>query len=185
MSYSTIAEVRLALAPSLSEGELTHTAADLTDPQLQDAIAQADSMIDSFIGATYTTPVAPTSTDGGITFTVTPHPVDFWSRDIAAYLATLTYRKNQDLTATDPIQLRYNMISTFLLNVQNGKGILNLPQNANPQTELGVGQVANPYTGDLFGPSDWDLVGTNSPGGYPTPGVGGWSRGYWNERNNW
>lgn len=161
MSYSTPANVRMALVPS-SNGAIpnpaSNTAADLTDAQLTDAIAEADSLIDSFIGGYYAVPVAAVGTP-----TATPHPIDFWSRTIAAYYATLTYRQSLDFTDTDPIARRYKDTLAMLQAVSQGKMKLQLPDNTSGNSATEAGSPSNPYAGDLWDPTDFSLYPAESP----------------------
>lgn len=154
MAYSTPAMVRQALVPS-SDGsvpeEATNTAADLSDGQLQDAIAEADSIIDGYIGGFYKVPVA--ANDDG----AAPHPIDFWSRNIAAYNATLTYRESQDFSDQDPVARRYTATMQALQAVSTGKVRLGLTPNTSDSAQTGAGDPINPYTGELFTTDDFDL----------------------------
>ena len=156
MAYSTPQEVRLALVPTGDGGQPTaptHTAADLTDEQLADAIAEGDSIIDGYLGGRYTTPVEPVS--GTV-----PAPLAMWSRSLAAYFATLAYRRGQDFADTDPVARRYNAVMLALKDVEAGKLLLPLPQpGGGTGTALSaVGQAVNPYIGDLWTPEDFDLT---------------------------
>lgn len=125
MAYSTPTMLRQALAPGPGDvppTEPSYTAADLSDAQLSDAIAEADASIDTYIGGRYATPVAEV---GG----ATPHPIDYWSRNIAAYNATLTFRQGQDFAETDPVARRYAATMLALVAVRDGKAVLPLPTN--------------------------------------------------------
>lgn len=159
MPYSTPAMVRMALVPS-SDGTLpdppSNTGADLTDAQLSDAIAEADSLIDGYIGKFYATPVASVLQSDGETLVI-PHPIDYWSRNIAAYSATLSYRQGLDFADTDPVARRYNMTIAALLLVSKGQANLQIPDNTSGTAGTGAGTAVNPYIGDLFGPTDWNL----------------------------
>jgi phage gp36-like protein len=146
--------VRKALVPTLSGNlptQVTRTAADLSDAQIQDAITEADATIDSYIGAYYAVPVADVNE-------AVPHPVDYWSRNIAAYNATLTYRGSQDISDTDPIVRRYNATMQALQAVQAGKARLQLPNNTSPNAGTGAAPAYEPYDGDLFTPDDFSLA---------------------------
>ncbi len=164
MAYSTAAMLRQALVPT-SDGAApatpTNTAADMSDAQLIDAIAEADSLIDAYIGKYYAVPVAVTyasEIDGdGAPVGSTPHPIDYWSRNIAAYNATLAYRGSLDFADTDPIARRYMATMQALVAVSKGQANLQLPDNTNGPSATGAGQVMNPYVGDLFDPRDWNL----------------------------
>lgn len=155
MSYSTPAMVRQALVPS-SDGSTpntpTNTAADLSDVQLQDAINEADAMIDGYIGRFYATPVAEVVVSGEI-----PHPIDYWSRNIASYNATLAYRKSQDFADTDPVARRYVATMDALKAVAAGTVGLNLPDNRSTSGATGAGPAINPYRGDLWTTDDFSL----------------------------
>lgn len=161
MSYSTPAMVRMALVPS-SNGAIpnpaSNTAADFSDAQLSDAIAEADALIDTYIGNRYAVPVAQAGSPLAI-----PHPIDFWSRTIAAYVATLTYRGSMDFTDTDPINRRYKDVLAALKDVAAGKVRLQLPENTSGNSATGVGAVQNPYVGDLWTPDDFDVSPAQNP----------------------
>lgn len=171
MSYSTPSMVRMALVPS-SNGTLpnpaSNTAADLTDAQLTDAIAEADALIDSFIGGYYAVPVAAVNS-------AIPHPIDFWSRTIASYYATLTYRQGMDFTDVDPINRRYKDTLGALQAVSAGKLRLQIPENTSGNSATMPGQVINPYVGELWTPDDFSLSPAESPALNPaSPFWGSW-----------
>lgn len=160
MSYSTPAMVRQALVPS-SDGtqptgsNLTHTAADLSDAQLQDSINEADAMIDGYIGGVYTTPVAQVAG-------LTPHPIDYLSRNIAAYNATLAFRGSMDFTDTDPVARRYRDSEAFLKGVGTNRISLPIPRNVGGAgATTSVAPAFNPYTGDLWTPDDFSIRPAN------------------------
>lgn len=166
MSYSTVQTVRLALYPlsgsddgSNPPATPSNTAADLSNTQLQDAIEEADAVIDSYIGKFYATPVVPiiAGTDEDGTVGAIPHPIDYWSRNIAAYNATLAFRQGQDFADQDPVARRYTATMTALTMVAKGQATLQLPENTSPNAAAGAGQPVNPYAGDLFDPNDWNL----------------------------
>lgn len=165
MAYSTPAMVRQALVPS-SDGSqptgsnVTHTAADLTDAQLSDSIAEADAIIDGYLSGVYTTPVAGAPA---------PHPIDFLSRNIAAYNATLAFRGSQDFTDTDPIARRYKDSLAFLQAVGANKVSLPLPRNTGGAgATTSAGAAINPYVGDLWTPDDFSIApsGQRYPWGF-------------------
>lgn len=143
MAYSTAVDVREALSPTQG-GAPGQTAAGLSDEQINDAIAEADSIIDGFVGGSYvTTPVPPI--------------VHFWSRDIGAYLATLTWRKSNDITDDDPVVRRYQLA---LLQLQGiAKGTVTVPLPDPPAVVTGNAYVANQYEGNLFNAAQFDMFG--------------------------
>jgi phage gp36-like protein len=172
MSYSTPALVRKALLPS-SDGTLpappSNTAADLSDVQLQDAIDEADSFIDSMIGRFYATPVAQVAG-------ATPHPLDYWSRNIAAYNAYLGFRKGQDFSDDDPVFRRYTATMQALQAVNTGTASLNpvssFPGNTTDSRAAGASPAYNQYQGDLWVPADFEIGSPRQ--NWPTGTPGGW-----------
>lgn len=151
--YCTAADVRLALAP-LSDYNDVATAAKLTDPQIEDAISEAEGIVDSYTSARYTIPLV-----GTIPSPITaPAPVRGLTRSVAAYLAALTFRKNKDLTEDDPIRLRYGVALGVLTSIRDRKANLDeevfLPVDDESQ---GV-TVVNLYEGTLFTMADVGLV---------------------------
>jgi phage gp36-like protein len=160
--YSTVFEVRAAVSSSGGAenppSQETGTAADLSNAQLTDAINEADSVIDSYIGGRYTTPVA--SVNDAV-----PHPIDFWSRNIAAYLATLTKRGSQDFADTDPIARRYTATMLALTAVRDGKAVLPdpIPEILTDTGSGGASGVINTYEGDMFRLGDFGLETTWTP----------------------
>ncbi len=142
MGYSEVADVRNALSEDGADTG-TGTAADMSAESIQDAIAEADAVIDGHVGGTY---------DPG----TQPQIVHFWSRDMAAYLATLTNRKSQDIAADDPVRLRMALAMQGLNAVDTGKITLPLPP---VQTVEGEAHVENQYTGKAFQVSDFDVDG--------------------------
>lgn len=153
-------DVRDTLAGTES---LTGTAAGLTDDDLTQAIEEAQTEIDGRLVGRYDTP-----------FTDPPTLVVALTRDIAAYLATLTQRRGEPIAANEPIQLRYNRAQTLLAQAASGALPLAVP-GADPgqtegETEAGV--VANRYDGDLFGPADFGLATVPSFSSLPFPWSG-------------
>ena len=183
MAYSTVKMVRQALVPS-SDGSVpdpvSNTAADLSDAQLQDAIAEADSTIDGYIGRYYAVPVQAkiTGDDTDGTVGAIPHPIDYWSRNIAAYNATLTFRGSQDFEDNDPVARRYTATINALVAVSKGQVGLQLPDNTSTNSATAAGAPFNPYVGDLFDPCDFNLRPLN-PAWPVVPAFGGWSGERW------
>lgn len=151
MAYSTPAMVRRALAPNLDDpavqpigDDATGTAADLPDADLLDAISEADAAIDSSIGGRYAVPVDPVSS-------AIPHPIDFWSRNIAAYNATLAFRGSLDFTDDDPVARRWRQTVDALNAVRDGRASLPLPPvSVGTPGAGGAADPVNPYIGTLF-----------------------------------
>jgi phage gp36-like protein len=141
--------VRNALAPGASED--TDTAASFDDAQLNDAIKEADSVVDTYVYSLYSIPMDPDATPPS---SVAVYPVRAWSRDIAAYLATLTFRKSKDMLPDDPVRLRYLYVMEILQKIADGSLRPNLPP---PASDVNTGQgvfVYNLYPGRLFTAAD-------------------------------
>ena len=150
--YCTVEDVRNALTPGAVYTDPS-TAAQLQNGQIEDAIRQADSRINGYLPAGY---VAPTVTLENADVVGVP-PFRYWSRDIAAYLATLTYRRSKDLSQDDPVRLRYT--DTMLELQLVAKGVFELPPSTAPGGPLdGDVFVYNQYQGQLFGPEDFALA---------------------------
>lgn len=152
--YSTPQDVRTALTPGGQQSDLS-TGASLADEQINDAIAQADTIIDSYLGLLYVIPTSEVPVEGSeppTTVTVAPFPVRYFSRDIAAWLATLTFKRNQDIPPDDPIRLRYNMTMNLLQRYSDGTAVLPNPPFTAPGggADSDVG-VYNLYDTALFG----------------------------------
>lgn len=152
MSYSTPTLVRAALVPGggaqPDDGSNGKTAAMMSDDELQGHIDEADARIDSYLAQRYALPIASPA----------PTVLANVSRDIAAYLATLAFRKNKDLTAMDPVYLRYSDAMAWLKAV--GLGQIVIPGLGGATGDVSTGEAGTPlngYTGDLFGTSDFDL----------------------------
>lgn len=165
-TYCTVRDVRLALTPSADSAD-TQTASSLPDWQIEDAIEEAEGWVNTYVLARYTIPSVEVTIDppednpdeGPQTFDVAPSPVRGWTRDIAAYLATLTFRRHKDLSKDDPVRLRYMMVMQMLEAIRDGKS--GLPPAVFPPADedantQGV-HVENLYEGKLFGPDDFGL----------------------------
>lgn len=170
--YSSVVDVRNALTPGASSTDVG-TAASLGNSQIEDAIQQADAKIDEYVPSGYTVPMQNVQQGEPLApVSVAVSPIRWWSRDIAAYLATLTFKRNQDVSPDDPVRLRFNLAMQSLTAVRDGD--INLPPDANSGDDTaGDVFVHNHYTGTLFGTSDFDL----SPAGYPIDGHERW--GWW------
>jgi phage gp36-like protein len=150
--YSSPADVRNALTPGADDADQT-TAASFADAQIEDAIKEADGNIDTYLSGKYGIPTDPDATPAD---SVAIYPVRAWSRDIAAYLVTLTYRKSKDLQPDDPIRLRFLWVIGILEKIAEGILTPNLPQPPAPPDGYGPqgAFVYNQYSGKLFTPAD-------------------------------
>jgi hypothetical protein len=151
--YSSPTDVRNALTPG-ADGTDQTTAAHFADAQIEDAIKEADGNIDTYIYSKFGIPQDPGDPN------VAVYPVRAWSRDIAAYLVTLTFRKSKDLEPDDPIRLRFLWVMGILEKIADGTLTPNLPQPPEPPEGTGPQGAfvynVNPFK--LFTPADvWPL----------------------------
>lgn len=113
LTYCAVTDVRGVLAR-----DLTHTAANaasLTDNQIYDTILDAAQQIDGALGYTFPTP-----------FPLPPPPQVFQiCRDIAVYLADLTYRGNKEYGSSNaPVLLRYKRATDLMEQLRSGQAAL-------------------------------------------------------------
>lgn len=168
--YCTVRDVRNALTPNASEGsdtEYPETAASLPDWQIEDAIHEAMTVVDMHVLPRYKigeveAQYKDLNTDDPpveviTTAQVAKAPIRWWTRSVAAYYATLTFRKNKDLTEDDPVRLRYAAVMLNLAQIRDGR--LDLP-GFDPADGTATGEVAvvNTYEGKLWGPEDFNLT---------------------------
>lgn len=144
--YTSVADVRQVLSPGGSTAETLGTAASLGSDQIAESIAEAANEINARLASRYDLPFA----------APVPRLVASLNRDIAAYLATLVYRRGVPVAPGDPIALRYDRAQKLLAGAASGT--IELVE----ESGAGVGDsaeaaVENLYEGDLFGPSDFDL----------------------------
>jgi phage gp36-like protein len=140
MPYATADSVREAL---VAEGRdaAGGTAASLSDEALQDAITEATAEVNGRVkGDPYPDPAPPL--------------IAAVTRDIAAYLATLTFRRGNPLPPDHPVRLRYNRAEQLLERI--GQGKIDLPDTpSGPVSSRAT--VVNFYDGDLFTLEDLGL----------------------------
>lgn len=164
MAYLAPNDLRLILAGSENA---PGTAAALSDQDLQDAIDEAQSEVDGKLADRYG-PLLP--------FAAPPKIVINITRDIAAYLATLTARKGDPIQPGDPVQLRYNRAQGLLTQAANGQIELPTPDGAVGSEETPVPTVAvnNPTDGALWTERDFSL--TQVPAGVNSLTTWAWPR---------
>lgn len=148
MAYCEADDVREALAPE-DQWDSPATAAVLEDDQINDAISEAAAEIDARVS--------------GAPFTDTPRLIFALTRDIAAYLATLTHRKGTQLPVDHPVALRYARAQKLLDKAAAGQ--VDLSDDTEAAAGSGVA-VVNPYEGDLFTFEDLGL-GPRPPDAFP------------------
>jgi phage gp36-like protein len=144
--YCTVDDVRGAL--TRDPEDTVGTAASMDDDQLTACIVDGQNEVDSRLGVRYDVPFVDDSV---------PSAVNQITRDIAAYLATLTYRQTLDLTDQDPVVLRYNRSMALLIAISKGQANLDVPTGETEPTVSGIMQgVARP-SGSLFPAAEFGL----------------------------
>lgn len=164
--YCTVTDVRNALAPGGDASRPGGTAASLEDSQIEDAIREADGIIDLHVSLRYSVPeviLTSTSTVEGeevtITITVGQQPARYWSRNIAAYLASLTFSRNRNIPEDEPVRLRYAQTMAQLQAVRDGLANLDFPPPGGEDAPYdGDPTVFNTYLGHLFDARDFHLA---------------------------
>lgn len=161
-TYCTVRDVRIALTPEgVEQGQPRgETGAILPDWQITDAINEAEGLINAYVAKRYViTPeeveeINPENPGETWVYFVAPSPLRGWTRNIAAWLATLTYRKNKDIGEDDPVRLRFNMTMASLTSVKDHSIDLALPIN-----EVGTNEsiALNLYDEPLFQLEDFNL----------------------------
>lgn len=151
MAYCTVDDVRAVLsAQGVSD---TASAASLSDDDLQAAIDDTSSEVDARLAVRYDVPF---DDDRETEAKPVPRLVRNITRDIAAYKATLTYRRGAPLETTDPAQLRYNAATKLLSLVVNGQATLGL-ENSPSEDQPSIareGATYNRNIGPMFGPEE-------------------------------
>lgn len=112
MSYTTIHQVRYALARNLEAPD--GTAAELDDPSIQNQIDAATAEVDGRIGTIYAVPIE-----------TPPNLIKEITRDIAAFLCETVFREWREIPANNPIYLRYTRAVNMLKDI--AKGLIVLP----------------------------------------------------------
>ena len=169
MAYCSANDVRRALTGSATAGILpSNTAADLDDEALEDSANEASAIVDSYIDGPYDT-----------TIETIPPVVSFWTRDIAAYYATLVWRRSKAPVPNDPVILRYDNAMKMLEGVAAGTITIIGPEGLEDQPT-----VVNPdqtQAATLFRPWNFDLTGRGEYLGM----YSGWPLWYWQGQLYW
>lgn len=144
--YCTVTDVRAVLSAT-GESD-TATAASLPTDILQRAVDEARAEVDARLGARYDVPFDDPRLGDNVPV---PMVVRNITRDIAAYKATLTFRRGAQIESTDPTVLRFNDASRLLTSLVNGSATLGLQNSPPPQAaQASNGQPINRYPGPLF-----------------------------------
>lgn len=149
--YATVEDVRLALVAGGVTTDAS-TAASLSDADIADSLREAGSFVETYVASRFT---------WDRTATPAIDPIRWLTRDVAAYLATLTYRRGKDLAETDPIARRYNHALRTLVDISTGK--VTIVDPTAPAETAGEPEAFNLYQGNLFGPEDFGLTQVPSP----------------------
>lgn len=166
MAYTTLTDVRNVLS---AEGKAdTATAASLSDGALQAAIDDATAEVNVRLAARYDVPF---DDDRLGQARPVPDVVRTLTRDIAAYKATLTYRRGAPLDQYDPSVLRYNAADKLLTAIVRGTATLSMDNSPSAdQAAATEGATFNRNTGPLFTETDMGVgpwLQRRSPGGFP------------------
>lgn len=92
----------------------TGTCAQLSDDQLNGAIAQASAKVSAYVGTSYVV-------DAADPVIVVPDLVKTCAIQLATFYGTLIYRKGKDLSAMDPVYLGYQDAIGTLKDIAGGK----------------------------------------------------------------
>lgn len=155
MAYTTAGEVRGVL--SFAGSADTHSASGANDEQLEAAIEDARTEIDARLAVRYPAPFD----DPDHTERPVPPVVARINRDLAAYLATLTFLRGAPLVAEHPISLRNAAAQNLLQGIATGKITLDLPggrdDEQQPENKPGGATVINAYAGSMFTPAGFGI----------------------------
>jgi len=137
--YATVSDLRLIM-DGTDAG--TGTAAQLSDEQLTLALQAASNRVSVYAGSVY---------DSSTPQATPPDIFHDLTLDLAAFWATVTYRKSKAMAADDPVRLRYNDAQALLNAVRDGKLRLDVvaPGGVGQET----GHVVNPLP-PVFTPDD-------------------------------
>lgn len=139
-AYATPDQLKDRLSPRNKQTD-GQSAAQLTDPELAEAIERAQSEVDARLAGRYFVPFDGIPPGAGVAQTVPALVVDI-VLDIAAWHATLDYRRGTPVTADDPSRLRANAAETLLGQIAAGQSVL---IGAAGSTPVASTDVSDPY----------------------------------------
>lgn len=143
--YVTADQVRAILAPGGADDQ--STAAQMEDSEIDEAITAAQAEVDAHLVDRYSVPFADSEV---------PQLVIEITRDIAAYLATLTHSRNSAVPENHPVWMRYSRASTLLERL--GRSIIDLDTtDGDSSAETGEPVVINQRDHSLF--DEGELLG--------------------------
>lgn len=149
MSYTTPEVVQLVLARDIDQYD--STAAGLSTPQIEEAISNAQNEVDAKLALQYKVPFKD--------FPDCPPLVAEITRDIAAFLADLTFRQDVDYTSeNEPMLLRWRRAQELLQMLVVGSIQLTGVDVNEPVARPSVRPTSiNTYDGQMFSLRDFDL----------------------------
>lgn len=174
--YCSVADVRAVLAPQIVDehGDLfpdttAETAAQLIDTQIRSAIDSASARVDTYLRVRYTVPVA--ALNAGVDVNPSdyeyPPSVRYWTRDLAAFDATLTLMRGLPVGADEPVRLRQAQALLDLAAVRDGKMDAGAPTSETPSGQEGFSGVVTVGAAGTFDATDfggrpgwWDVYGS-------------------------
>ena len=156
MTYAAPPDIRFAAAP---DGNVTGTAGELDDEQLQSHIQTAQDLVDSYTGVAFL--------DWNV-----PGVLKDLTISLALFYATLAYRKGKELNAMHPVYLRYQDAQRTLTGIKSG--ILNFepatrldtdspPRRAKPKVNNAWRSSAEMFAMSEFG---MEVTGGDANEGY-------------------
>jgi phage gp36-like protein len=149
--YTTKEKVREVLART--SVSLPGTAGSLSDATIEDAIAEAQSEIDSRLGILYTVPFV----DPNV-----PALIQTMATAISAYRADLTFREVRDYSSElNPVYLRYRDAIELLDRIGAGKATL--PGYVPPEPDPGPDDAPGGDVGEPINPCLESLTGRTHP----------------------
>jgi hypothetical protein len=104
MTYAAPADIRNAVAP---DGSFVGTCAELDDEQLQTHLQRAEDLVNGYTDVRFSS--------GNV-----PGIVKDLEISLAAFYATLAYRKGKELSETHPVYLAYQDAQTTLKGIKAG-----------------------------------------------------------------
>jgi phage gp36-like protein len=117
MAYSEAEDVRKLILNGRRAEFRNETPNELDNDQIEFAIKDADAQIDLALARRYALPLE-----------VVPPVIEVLSINIAAYLATLTFRGSTPLSDSDPAVLRYERSRRTLGDIANGRVDIDAPE---------------------------------------------------------
>jgi phage gp36-like protein len=155
--YTTPADVRGVLNQTGDPSDLGSAASE-SDAFLNLAITDAQVEVDARLSGRYPVPFDDPNASMRIPV---PPLVKRITRDIAAYLATLTFKKGAPIDVGHPVLLRNNSAQSLLNGIATGAIDLDLPSGweADQPAEAASGgmTVVDPNPGTFFSPGDFDI----------------------------